>query len=194
MKKFLLTAAVAFGALTVARVGSAGEVHLRAGAQEHEQPVLRPGPRRLQEGRSRIRTAHSNACISAPASMAAATSRCRSCRTWSPRRSTASRWRRPTPRPWRSRSRRPRMPASRCSPGTPTCCPRTRTCASPISARTTTRSAPTSPRSPWQIKPKGGTICIQSGGAAAANHNERMQGIRDTLSGKQIGRLAWRPC
>jgi ribose transport system substrate-binding protein len=36
-----------------------------------------------------------------------------------------------------------------------------------------------------QIKPKGGTICIQSGGAAAANHNERMQGIRDTLSGKQ---------
>ena len=35
-----------------------------------------------------------------------------------------------------------------------------------------------------QIKPKGGTVCIQSGGAAAANHNERMQGIRDTLSGK----------
>jgi ribose transport system substrate-binding protein len=33
------------------------------------------------------------------------------------------------------------------------------------------------------IKPDGGTICIQSGGAAAANHNERMQGIRDTLSG-----------
>ncbi len=36
-----------------------------------------------------------------------------------------------------------------------------------------------------QIKPDGGTICIQSGGAAAANHNERMQGIRDTLAGKQ---------
>ncbi len=35
------------------------------------------------------------------------------------------------------------------------------------------------------IKPNGGTICIQSGGAAAANHNERMQGIRDELSGKQ---------
>jgi ribose transport system substrate-binding protein len=34
------------------------------------------------------------------------------------------------------------------------------------------------------IKPNGGTICIQSGGAAAANHNERMQGIRDTLAGK----------
>src|ERR1700738_4251715 len=34
-----------------------------------------------------------------------------------------------------------------------------------------------------QIKPKGGTVCIQSGGAAAANHNERMQGIRDTLAG-----------
>jgi len=36
-----------------------------------------------------------------------------------------------------------------------------------------------------QLKPKGGTICIQSGGAAAANHNERMQGIRDTLAGKK---------
>ncbi len=36
-----------------------------------------------------------------------------------------------------------------------------------------------------QIKPHGGTICIQSGGAAAANHNERMQGIRDTLAGKK---------
>ena len=35
------------------------------------------------------------------------------------------------------------------------------------------------------IKPNGGTVCIQSGGAAAANHNERMQGIRDELSGKQ---------
>jgi ribose transport system substrate-binding protein len=33
------------------------------------------------------------------------------------------------------------------------------------------------------IKPEGGSICIQSGGAAAANHNERMQGIRDTLAG-----------
>jgi ribose transport system substrate-binding protein len=33
------------------------------------------------------------------------------------------------------------------------------------------------------IKPSGGSICIQSGGAAAANHNERMQGIRDTLAG-----------
>jgi ribose transport system substrate-binding protein len=37
-----------------------------------------------------------------------------------------------------------------------------------------------------QIKPKGGTVCIQSGGAAAANHNERMQGIRDTLAGRAM--------
>ena len=36
-----------------------------------------------------------------------------------------------------------------------------------------------------KVKPKGGTLCIQSGGAAAANHNERMQGIRDTLAGKK---------
>ncbi|MEO1018537.1 MAG: sugar-binding protein [Pseudomonadota bacterium] len=34
-----------------------------------------------------------------------------------------------------------------------------------------------------ELKPDGGTICIQSGGAAAANHNERMQGIRDTIAG-----------
>ena len=32
-------------------------------------------------------------------------------------------------------------------------------------------------------KPNGGKICLQSGGAAAANHNERLQGIRDTLGG-----------
>ena len=31
--------------------------------------------------------------------------------------------------------------------------------------------------------PKGGTVCLQTGGAAAANHNERMMGIRDTLGG-----------
>ena len=43
-----------------------------------------------------------------------------------------------------------------------------------------------------QIKPKGGTICIQSGGAAAANHNERMQGIRDTLVGDEERRIARR--
>jgi ribose transport system substrate-binding protein len=52
-----------------------------------------------------------------------------------------------------------------------------------------------------QLKPSGGTICIQSGGAAAANHNERMQGIRDTLSGakssaapgtKLTGQNGWR--
>jgi ribose transport system substrate-binding protein len=36
------------------------------------------------------------------------------------------------------------------------------------------------------IKPKGGTLCIQSGGAAAANHNERMEGIRDTLAGRPM--------
>ncbi len=35
-----------------------------------------------------------------------------------------------------------------------------------------------------EVKPDGGSICIQSGGAAAANHNERMQGIRDTLAGE----------
>jgi ribose transport system substrate-binding protein len=37
-----------------------------------------------------------------------------------------------------------------------------------------------------KVKPKGGTICIQSGGAAAANHNERMMGIRDTLAGRAM--------
>ena len=44
-----------------------------------------------------------------------------------------------------------------------------------------------------EIKPKGGTICIQSGGAAAANHNERMQGIRDTLVGREERGGARRP-
>lgn len=36
-----------------------------------------------------------------------------------------------------------------------------------------------------EMKPEGGSICLQSGGAAAANHNERLQGIRDTLSGEE---------
>ena len=35
--------------------------------------------------------------------------------------------------------------------------------------------------------PNGGTICLQTGGAAAANHNERLKGIRDTLAGKDMG-------
>ncbi len=33
-------------------------------------------------------------------------------------------------------------------------------------------------------QPDGGKICLQTGGAAAANHNERLQGIRDTLGGR----------
>ncbi|MGF1624437.1 MAG: sugar-binding protein [Alphaproteobacteria bacterium] len=37
------------------------------------------------------------------------------------------------------------------------------------------------------LNPEGGTILIQSGGAAAANHNERMAGIRDTLRGEESG-------
>ncbi len=35
--------------------------------------------------------------------------------------------------------------------------------------------------------PDGGTICLQTGGAAAANHNERLKGVRDTLSGMDTG-------
>lgn len=35
--------------------------------------------------------------------------------------------------------------------------------------------------------PDGGTICLQTGGAAAANHNERLKGARDTLSGGDTG-------
>ena len=34
------------------------------------------------------------------------------------------------------------------------------------------------------MKPSGGSVCLQTGGAAAANHNERLQGIRDTLGGR----------
>lgn len=35
--------------------------------------------------------------------------------------------------------------------------------------------------------PDGGTICLQTGGAAAANHNERLMGIRETLAGTSGG-------
>jgi len=35
--------------------------------------------------------------------------------------------------------------------------------------------------------PDGGTVCLQTGGAAAANHNQRLLGIRETLSGEDRG-------
>lgn len=35
--------------------------------------------------------------------------------------------------------------------------------------------------------PDGGKVCLQTGGAAAANHNERLLGIRETLSGESRG-------
>lgn len=38
-----------------------------------------------------------------------------------------------------------------------------------------------------QRHPDGGTVCLQTGGAAAANHNERLKGIRDTLAGADTG-------
>lgn len=33
----------------------------------------------------------------------------------------------------------------------------------------------------------GGSVCLQTGGAAAANHNERLKGARDTFAGKDMG-------
>lgn len=35
--------------------------------------------------------------------------------------------------------------------------------------------------------PDGGTVCLQTGGAAAANHNERLLGARETLAGGKLG-------
>lgn len=35
--------------------------------------------------------------------------------------------------------------------------------------------------------PGGGAVCLQTGGAAAANHNERLLGIRETLAGAKLG-------
>lgn len=35
--------------------------------------------------------------------------------------------------------------------------------------------------------PDGGTVCLQTGGAAAANHNQRLKGVRDTLAGEDMG-------
>lgn len=41
--------------------------------------------------------------------------------------------------------------------------------------------------------PDGGTICLQTGGAAAANHNERLKGARDTLAGTDTGEAPGTP-
>src|SRR5690606_10444340 len=35
------------------------------------------------------------------------------------------------------------------------------------------------------LKPEGGTVCLQLGNVAAANINERAAGFRDTISGEQ---------
>ena len=94
MKYLVESTALGAGALIALASGAergGQEIHLRAGAEEHQQPVLRPGARRLQEGREGARRRRSSASISAPASTAAATSRRRSSPTSSPRRSTASR-------------------------------------------------------------------------------------------------------
>lgn len=37
------------------------------------------------------------------------------------------------------------------------------------------------------LQPGGGSVCLQTGGAAAANHNERLLGIRETLAGAKLG-------
>ena len=38
-----------------------------------------------------------------------------------------------------------------------------------------------------ELHPDGGNVCLQTGGAAAANHNERLLGIRETLAGEKLG-------
>ena len=42
-------------------------------------------------------------------------------------------------------------------------------------------------------QPDGGTLCLQTGGAAAANHNERLKGVRDTLAGSDTGEAPGTP-
>ncbi len=44
-------------------------------------------------------------------------------------------------------------------------------------------------RTTMALKPEGGNICIQSGGAQAANLNQRIQGIRDTMAGSQSAKV-----
>jgi ribose transport system substrate-binding protein len=43
------------------------------------------------------------------------------------------------------------------------------------------------------IRPQGGTLAMLSGGAAAENLNERMQGVRDVLRGKGYSEVAGTP-
>ena len=184
MKTILLSATVVFSAPGRDTGLRAGEAGLRTGAEEHEQPVLRSGAGRLQEGRSGIKGAfecmyigpgeHGGGDeqvqivqdlvakkvdgIAVSPSNAAAMAAGAAGRQGS-RHSGAHLGLR--------RAAREQGPARRLY----------------RHAQLRDRREPRQDRQ--QIKPKGGTICIQSGGAAAANHNERMQGIRDTLAGKK---------
>ena len=148
-----------------------------------EQPVLRPGARRLQEGRE-------------GAGRRDRVPLHRTRRAWRRRRAGAGRQ-----RPDRQEGRRHRRIALERGGdgqgagrrqggrhpgphlGQRPAARRTRPCALAYVGTHNYEIGVNLAKLAQKIKPKGGTICIQSGGAAAANHNERMQGIRDTLAG-----------
>ena len=61
------------------------------------------------------------------------------------------------------------------------------------SARSTRRSAKRSPSRRWRSSPNGGTYCIQTGGPAAANMNDRIKGMTETLPADKWKQVAGCP-
>ena len=195
MLKALLAGAVAGGALfaAMAAVASRGRpLYVRAGAEEHQQSVLRSGARRLQEGRGgaqgrgqvplhRPRRARRRRRGSADRR-----------RPRSPRRSTASPSRPPTRRRWPTRCRA--RPAAKI--------PVLTWDSDLLPADKGERAAYVGTHNyeigvniaklVMQIKPKGGTICIQSGGArggqpqrAHAGHPRHARGREERGSARR---------
>ena len=186
MKFFYLASAAviatAFAAgVTAPAHAEAKKYTFRPSAEKHQQPVLRPGPRRLQESRGGERRQ-----IRVPVY--------RPRRAWR-RRGTGAGGR----RPGRQESRRHRglggerrghgASAGRREEGRHSVLtwdsdllPKDKELRIAYVGTHNYDIGVNLAKIAQEIKPNGGTICIQSGGAAAANHNERMQGIRDTLS------------
>ena len=173
-----------FGAAAVlgaARAGPAQAEDLRHGLQGSEQRLHPAAAGRLQARRRR--SCNVDLHFHGAAGIQRGGRKCRWCRTWSSAASTASPCRPATRRRWRACWSWPSSTTSPSSPSIPTCCRKTPACARPSSAPTTICSAPSSRKLTKQLKPKGGTVCIQSGAPASLNLNDRIQGIRDTLAG-----------
>ena len=155
--------------------------HLRPRAEEHEQPVLRPGPRRLQEGRKEI-GGKIDCDYIGPGEHGGGDEQVQIVQDLiAEAMSRASPSRPPTRPPWPWRCKAAKDAGIPVVTWDSDLLPENQDLRVAYIGTHNYDIGVNIAKLVQAMKPEGGTICIQSGGAAAANHNERMQGIRDTL-------------